>query len=479
MVAKKAKMLFTPNSMMLTNVRIYLLGFTAALVGLLFGLGVGVISGAASLLQHDLNISDRLLELVIAAPLWGAVLGTFLTGIFSHMLGRKKTMLLSTVVFILGSLACSASNSVNELLLARIIFGIAIGMASFTAPVYISEIAPSKIRGSLMSIYMLVVAAGVIIAFLSNTFIIREEWYTAIAVAPWRLMLGVISLPALVTLLGIFFLPESPRWLFLKGCSDEAVAALKKIGFSQDEIAEETKAISMTLQKQGKGFLLFLTNAPFRRVMLLGICLQVIQQITGINIVLFYAPRIFQMAGFVSSSQQLWGTVLVGVINMLAALLSIFFIDKLGRKPMMALGLLIMGIALTGVGYLLKTDLHQHHLLAEIAVGLLLLFILGFGMSAGPIIWLLCSEIVPLSGKDLGVTFSTAANWISNAIVSGTFLTLLHHLGNANAFLFYAGLQVLSLLFLFIFVPETKGIPLEKIESNLFSGLPLRHIGQQ
>ena len=163
---------------------------------------------------------------------------------------------------------------------------------------------------------------------------------------------------------------------------------------------------------------------------------------------------------------------------MLSPVIALLFIDKLGRKPMMTLGFVIMGTSLVVLGLLLKMDLQYHSLLANIAAGALLLFIFGFGMSAGPIIWLLCSEIFPLAGKDLGVTFSTAANWIFNAIVSGSFLTLLHYLGSANTFLLYAGFQAFSWLFFVFFVPETKGVSLEKIEANLFAGLPLRKIGQ-
>ncbi|MEI6416670.1 MAG: MFS transporter, partial [Verrucomicrobiota bacterium] len=191
----------------------------------------------------------------------------------------------------------------------------------------------------------------------------------------------------------------------------------------------------------------------------------------------FYAPRIFQFACFSSTSEQLWGTIFIGIANMFSTLIALFFIDKLGRKPIMTLGFTIMGIALATVGFLLKMDLLHNPVLANIAAGALLLFVFGFGMSAGPVVWLLCSEIFPLAGKDFGVTFSTAANWISNAIVSGSFLTLLHYLGSANTFLLYAGFQAFSWLFFVFFVPETKGVSLEKIESNLFSGLPLRKIG--
>ncbi|MBX9578243.1 MAG: sugar porter family MFS transporter [Chthoniobacterales bacterium] len=466
-----------PNLFLKSNFRIYVIGFTAALVGLLFGLGIGVISGAANYLQHDLKISDDFLELIVAAPLWGAVIGTLITGFFSQHWGRKKIMLLSALIFIAGSLLCSLSTSADQLLLARTLFGVAIGIASFITPIYISEIAPKKIRGTLMSLYIMLIATGVLMAFVSNTFISTGWLHCSLISDPWRLMLGIVALPACMTFIGILFLPESPRWLFLNEFTERGVAVLQKIGCSPEQILQEKKEIATALHKKEKGFFLLKTSSPFRRVLLLGISLQVIQQITGINIVLFYAPRIFQFAGFSSTSEQLWGTIFIGIVNMLSTLIALFFIDKLGRKPIMTLGLLIMGISLATVGLLLKMDLQYHPVLANIAAGALLLFIFGFGMSAGPVVWLLCSEVFPLAGKDFGVTFSTAANWISNAIVSGTFLSLLHQFGNANTFLLYAVFQAFSLLFFFLFVPETKGVSLEKIESNLFSGLPLRKIG--
>ena len=219
-------------------------------------------------------------------------------------------------------------------------------------------------------------------------------------------------------------------------------------------------------------------NPNFRRAIGLGIGLQVIQQLTGINVIMYYAPRIFKIAGFSSTEHQLWGTVIVGVTNVLATFIAIAFVDKLGRKPIMYAGFAVMGAAMVTVGLLFNMDLEKSPALGIWAIGALLLFIVGFAMSAGPIIWVLCAEIFPLSGRDLGVTFSTATNWIVNAIVGGTFLTLLGTLGNGNTFMLYGALNVLFVIFFLFFVPETKGVSLEKIESNLLSGKPLRRIGR-
>jgi SP family galactose:H+ symporter-like MFS transporter len=223
---------------------------------------------------------------------------------------------------------------------------------------------------------------------------------------------------------------------------------------------------------------MFKTNSNFRRALGLGIGLQIIQQLTGINVVMYFAPTIFRIAGFATTTQQMWGTVIVGITNVLATFIAIAFVDKLGRKPIMYAGFVTMGLALITVGTIFNGGIEEHPELGYPAIFALLIFIIGFAMSAGPIIWVLCSEIYPLSGRDLGVTFSTATNWIANAIVGQTFLMLLAGFGNGNTFLLYGGLNALFIIFFLIFVPETKGVSLEKIEANLLSGLPLRQIGQ-
>jgi SP family galactose:H+ symporter-like MFS transporter len=223
---------------------------------------------------------------------------------------------------------------------------------------------------------------------------------------------------------------------------------------------------------------MFLRNSNFRRAIGLGIGLQIIQQLTGINVVMYYAPKIFALAGFEDVNEQMWGTVVVGITNVLATFIAIAFVDKLGRKPIMYAGFVVMGLALLTVGALFNMDIEKNPGLGYPAIGALLVFIIGFAMSAGPIIWVICSEIYPLAGRDLGVTCSTATNWISNAIVGQTFLTMLATFGGGNTFLLYGGLNALFIVFFLIFVPETKGISLEQIERNLMSGRILRKIGR-
>jgi len=457
---------------------VYFIGLTAAMAGLLFGLDIGVISGAEGFIQKNFSITDKIIEIIISSILWGAVFGTLISGILSNQLGRRGAILISAVIFVLGSLACSYAPDPRILIIARFFLGIAIGVASFTAPLYLSEISPQRVRGSMISMYQLMITIGIVLAFLSNTWLGSYAVIDGTTGGHWRVMLGIIAIPAAVMFLGVLFLPESPRWLFLKGQKQKAISVFERMHLPGDEISKEVIEIEESLRVKQNGFQMLLNNSNFRRAIGLGIGLQVIQQLTGINVIMYYAPRIFKIAGFTSTEHQLWGTVIVGVTNVLATFIAIAFVDRIGRKPIMYAGFVVMGLAMLSVGTLFNMDLEKSPSLGVLAIGALLVFIVGFAMSAGPIIWVLCAEIFPLSGRDLGVTFSTATNWIVNAIVGGTFLTLLNTFGNGNTFLLYGALNALFIVFFLLLVPETKGVSLEKIESNLLSGLPLRMIGR-
>lgn len=457
---------------------VYFIGITAALAGLLFGLDVGVISGANDFIQRDFGISNEQIELVVSALLWGAVLGAAVSGFFSGKFGRRRTILGSALVFIAGSLACSVSPNENALIAARFFLGIAVGMASFTAPLYLSEVSPRAVRGGMISMYQLMITIGIVVAFLSDTWLASYADFGGVKGGHWRIMLGIISIPAGIMFIGVLFLPESPRWLCLKGFRDRAIAVFRRMQLDDAEIATEIAMIEDSLKVKQSGLSLLKENPNFRRAVGLGVGLQVIQQLTGINVIMYYAPRIFKIAGFESTTEQMWGTVIVGITNVLATFIAIAFVDRLGRKPIMYAGFVTMGAAMLTVGTLFNIGVEANKALAYPAVGALLLFIVGFAMSAGPIIWVICSEIYPLAGRDLGVTFSTCTNWIANAIVGMTFLTLLQKLGDGNTFLLYGGLNAAFIVFFLLLVPETKGVSLEKIESNLLSGMPLRRIGR-
>ncbi|SNC58625.1 sugar porter family MFS transporter [Sodalis endosymbiont of Henestaris halophilus] len=444
--------------------------FMAALAGLLFGLDIGVIAGALPFLSTDLHINNQQQEWVVSSMMLGAALGALASCWMSAQLGRKFSLLTGAVLFIVGSLWSALSPNVESLIIARILLGLAVGIASYTAPIYLSEIAPEKIRGSMISMYQLMITIGILAAYLSDTAFSYS--------GSWRWMLGIITIPAILLFIGVLFLPGSPRWLAAHGRYYEAQKVLSMLRSSNEQVHKELEEIRESLKIKQSGWALFKDNSNFRRAVFLGVLLQVMQQFTGMNVIMYYAPKIFGIAGFTSTANQMWGTVIVGFVNVLATFIAIGLVDRWGRKPTLKLGLLVMAGGMGVLGTLLHlgvdTEFQRYF-----TIIMLMLFIVGFAMSAGPLIWVLCSEIQPLKGRDFGITVSTATNWIANMIVGATFLTMLETLGNANTFWVYSALNVIFIILTISLIPETKNVSLEHIERNLMTGKPLREIGAQ
>lgn len=441
----------------------------AALAGLLFGLDIGVISGALPLIARQYGLIDSQQEWVVSSMMIGAAAATLCSGFLAYRLGRKYALLIAAGAFCVGALICAGAVNPDMLILGRIILGIGLGVASYATPLYLSEITPKHIRGAMISTYQLMIALGILIVFLTNTAFSYS--------GNWRGMLLVVAIPSLIFLFGAFFLPRSPRWLMMHGRTEEARNVLIKLRSNMAEVDEEINEIKEQLQVKQQGWQLFKENGNFRRTVSLGIFLQIMQQFSGVNVMMYYAPRIFHEIGFTSTTDQMWGTVIVGFAMTVATFIAVGFVDKWGRKPMLYIGFIIMGLAMTAVGTLLDGEALSV-LGRGITVTMLLLFIIGFSMSAGPLIWLLCSEIQPLKGREFGITCSTFTCHIAGMLVSASFLSLLNSLGSSNTFYLYASLNAVALLVIYLFVPETKNISLEQIEKNLMSGKKLRDIGQ-
>ena len=415
--------------------------FLAALAGLLFGLDIGVIAGALPFIADEFQITSHTQEWVVSSMMFGAAVGAVGSGWLSFKLGRKKSLMIGAILFVAGSLFSAAAPNVEVLILSRVLLGLAVGVASYTAPLYLSEIAPEKIRGSMISMYQLMITIGILGAYLSDT----AFSYTG----AWRWMLGVIIIPAILLLIGVFFLPDSPRWFAAKRRFVDAERVLLRLRDTSAEAKRELDEIRESLQVKQSGWALFKENSNFRRAVFLGVLLQVMQQFTGMNVIMYYAPKIFELAGYTNTTEQMWGTVI---------------------------GFLVMAAGMGVLGTMMHIGIHSPSA-QYFAIAMLLMFIVGFAMSAGPLIWVLCSEIQPLKGRDFGITCSTATNWIANMIVGATFLTMLNTLGNANTFWVYAALNVLFILLTLWLVPETKHVSLEHIERNLMKGRKLREIG--
>ena len=449
---------------------VFVVGFVAALAGLLFGMDIGVISGVLPLLEKEWGTTSGQAEMIVSMLLVGACIGSLLSGVLSRKYGRKFMLLISALVFAAGSLGTVFAQDVLTLEILRFFLGLAVGVASFTAPLYLSEISPERVRGAMISMYQLMITIGILMAFLSDTLLSYG--------AHWRWMMGLIAIPSCIMFLGILTLPNSPRWLMLVNRHKEARKVLSKFNPNPEGVLRDIARIRGSLEQSDSGSVRqLLKNPHFRRVAVLGMALQMFQQFTGINVVMYYAPKIFQEAGFASSSQRMWGTVAIGVVNVLATFIAIGFCDRFGRKPILYIGCTVMTVAMGGLATIFGVGVHSTAILPYVCAGFLLLFIVGFACSAGPLVWVLCSEIYPLAGRDLGITLSTATNWFCNAIIGATFLTLLTDVGSSATFALFAVMNILFCLTVWRFCPETRGVSLEGIESNLMAGEKLRNIG--
>ncbi len=445
---------------------------SAAVAGLLFGLDIGVISGALPFITQHFTLSSHAQEWVVSSMMLGAALGALFNGWLSFRLGRKYSLMAGAILFIIGSVGSAMAPGLEILLASRVVLGIAVGIASYTAPLYLSEMASENVRGKMISMYQLMVTLGILLAFLSDTALSYS--------GNWCAMLGVLALPALILLAMVIFLPNSPRWLAAKGQHVQAEKVLRMLRDSSEKARDELNEIRESLKIKQGGWALFKCNRNVRRAVFLGMLLQAMQQFTGMNIIMYYAPKIFQMAGFTSTGQQMMATVVVGLTFMLATFIAVFTVDKSGRKPALKIGFSVMAVGTLVLGWCLMQagDGQSSGLVSWLSVGMTMMCIAGYAMSAAPVVWILCSEIQPLKCRDFGVTCSTTTNWVSNMIIGATFLTLLDSIGAAGTFWLYTALNVLFVLVTFWLIPETKNVTLEHIERNLMTGKKLRHIGQ-
>ena len=447
------------------------IAFAAGMAGLLFGLDIGVISGALPFITTHFDLTHQLQEWVVSAMMLGAALGAVSTGWISFKLGRKASLTAGAALFIIGSLGSSLAPNVPILIIARVLLGFAVGIASYVAPLYLSEMSDKESRGKLISMYQMMVTIGILIAFISDTALSYG--------GHWRLMLGVISLPAILLMAAVFGLPDSPRWLASKGKFTKAKEILLVLNADESKAEEELSDINERLKVKQEGWGLFKANKNVRRAVYLGMLLQAMQQFTGINIILYYAPKIFSEAGFATTEQQMIATVICGATNVLATLIAMKTVDKQGRKPILKIGFggIALGTFLLGVCLFMIDAGYTALWISIIAVIATLFTIASFAMSAGPVVWILCSEIQPLKSRDFGIACSTTMNWICNMIIGATFLTLLNNAGTAQTFWIYTGMNMLFIALTMLLVPETKGVSLEKIEKNLMEGKPLKDIG--
>ena len=429
----------------------------AGLGGLLFGYDTGVIAGALLFIKTDFELGSFAQGLVVAAVPIGAVVGAAIAGPAADTYGRRLMILIAAGVFIVGALASAAAPGVEVLVGARIVIGVAIGLASAAAPVYISEVAPPESRGRLVSFFQLAVTIGILVAYLVGLAFDHSE--------SWRWMLGLGCVPALALAFGMIRMPQSPRWLVMSGDDFAARAALAKIRVDDpDTIDRELHEIKDSLDEK-PGAWSELRQPVVKAALVVGVGLAILQQVTGINTVIYYAPTIIEFTGVDSSAGSILAAVGVGIINVAFTLLALRLLDGAGRRTLLMIGVSGMTISLftLGLAFLGGGSSTFDSVLAIVS---LMTFVASFAISLGPIFWLLNAEIYPLSVRSKAAGLGTMANWAFNFIVSLTFLLLIEALGRSGAFWFYGAVGILTLVFCWKLVPETKGKHLEDIEAE-------------
>ncbi|KAL3366961.1 hypothetical protein AABB24_011602 [Solanum stoloniferum] len=447
----------------------YVLGltFVAGIGGLLFGYDTGVISGALLYIKDDfpeVNQSSFLQETIVSMALVGAMIGAAAGGWINDYFGRKKATLSADVVFLLGSVVMAAAPDPYILILGRLLVGLGVGVASVTAPVYIAEASPSEIRGGLVSTNVLMITGGQFLSYLVNLA------FTEIP-GTWRWMLGVAGVPAAIQFVLMLFLPESPRWLYMKKDKSEAATVLAKI-YDPYRLEEEIDQLATALEeerlrKQAVSYLDVFRKKEIRLAFFAGAGLQAFQQFTGINTVMYYSPTIVQMAGFKSNQLALLLSLIVALMNAMGTVVGIYLIDHFGRKKLALTSLsgVIVSLILLAVAFILQSSTSGNvGAYGWIAVIGLALYIAFFAPGMGPVPWTVNSEIYPESYRGMCGGMSATVNWISNLIVAQSFLSLAEAVGTGVTFLILAGIAVMAFVFVTVFVPETKGLSFEEME---------------
>ena len=444
---------------------LYVVAVIASLGGLLSGYDTGVISGALLFINETWILPDTLQGFLVSSVLIGAVIGAATNGVLADIFGRKKIIMATAVIFILGSLMCAFAPNVYILILSRIFVGFAVGIVNFIVPLYLSEVSPKNLRGTLVSLYQWAITAGILFSYFINAVFAQ-------AVYNWRWMLFAGVVPGLILFIGMCFMKDTPRWLVSKNRDGEARKVFAKIEPDIDADSE-IKEIRETLvdNKSNKKFRLSKWMImPF----VVGIGIMFAQICTGINTIIYYAPTIFKTAGFDSNITAIYATTGIGIVNFVMTIVAVFFTDKLGRKPLLYFGLTGVMISLLALGTSFAFADILGDSLKWVAVGSLVTYIVCFAMSLGPIGWILVSEVFPLKIRGVAMSVCTVANFAFNFFVVASFPVLLHRIGGAWTFWMFGIVSILCIIFVYFFVPETKGISLEQIESNWRKGVKPR-----
>lgn len=422
----------------------------AALGGLLFGFDTGVISGAIHFIKIEFNLNAYQEGFAVSNLMIACVIGALLAGPIADWTGRKKVLILCAVLFTVSAILSALPRSFTELVIARFIGGMGVGMASVVSPMYIAEISPAKIRGRLVALNQLAIVVGILLSYLSNWLLVDT------GINNWRYMLVAEILPAITFLVGLFFIPESPRWLTKEGLEKEALDVLNIVAGAANadhELQEVKKSLS-----EKSTSLKELLHPSLRRVLIVGILFSLFAHITGIDTIIYYGPIIFLESGFKTDSALL-ASVMIGITNLIFTFVGMAMVDKAGRKFLLLVGLAGMGISMTLVGFCMQSDMIS----AKWTLLWIMTYIASFAMSIGVVIWVYLSEIYPTRVRGQALSVATMVLWLGNVILTQLFPVMMERFGGGTFYIF-SFICLLAFIFTWTMVKETKGVSLEEIE---------------
>ena len=448
--------------------------FFGALGGLLFGFDTGIISGASPLIESNFNLGTEQTGFIVSSVLIGSSVGALSIGSLSDRFGRKHLLVLASILFLIGSGLSMFAQGFVSMVIARIILGFAVGSASALTPAYLAELADAPHRGSLGTMFQLMITLGILLAYVSNLGFLHHN---LLGLRDWRWMLGSALIPALMLFVGSIILPESPRYLVEKGRIDEARDVLHELRAKTDEDPDKELAGIQEVANQPKGGLKELFTFA-RPAVIVAILLMLLQQLVGINSVIYFLPQVFIKGFGFPESNAIWISVGIGIVNFLCTILAYNIMDRFNRRTILLFGSIVMALSI-GILSILNFTLKVQDAAVPTMI-LIAVYIFGFAVSWGPICWLMIGEIFPLNVRGVGTSIGSAANWIGNFIVSQFFLELLHMFNNnvGGPFAVFTFFAIVSIFFVIYMVPETRGKTLEQIEMDMRKNAALKSAAQ-
>jgi len=427
-----------------------------ALGGLLYGFDMGVISGALLFIKNDIPLTTFTEGLVVSSMLFGAIIGAGFSGPLSDKFGRRKIVFMISIIFVIGSIALALAPHMEMLVIGRFIIGLAVGGSTAIVPVYLAEMAPTDQRGSLGSLNQLMITVGILSSYLVN--------YAFADAEAWRWMVGLAVVPSFIMMIGVLFMPESPRWL-LENRSEKEARKVMRLTRKPEDIDKEIKEM-IEINKMSESAWSVLKSAWLRPTLVIGCGFALLQQIIGINAIIYYTPSILSEAGL-GSSAAILGTVGIGIVNVVVTIFAIMIIDKVDRKKLLVIGNIGMVASLLTMSALIWTVGLDTSFGAWIIVGCLSMFIVFFAFTWGPVLWVMLPELFPMRARGAATGIAALSLSVGSLLVAQLFPMMSKAFGIGQVFLIFAAIGIVAMIFVIKYLPETRGRSLEEIEVDL------------